>query len=298
MKEDGFDLYYHNHHIEFLKVNGQYLLDILRENAPHLGFELDTHWIQRGGENPVEFIKKYAGSVRLLHLKDYRIANVQMPMDGATINQFFRQQTQDTGQEPDRTSLGKTVGELFVMTGPGILMTHSRSGQYGWATALAKPNLVKAIVAYEPAHFVFPEGEVPPDIPRGKLHVSAQNTPTIPLDEFKKLTRMPILIVFGDNIAQKVTDNYNSEVWRSARLRARQFVEAINRHGGDATLVSLPEIGLFGNTHIPFADRNNLQVADQLVAWLHEKGLDRRDHPHMGPQRSAMELTIPLDGRR
>ena len=230
--------------------------------------------------------------------KPRAFANVQMPMDGTTINQFFRQQTQDTGQEPDRTSLGKTVGKLFVMTGPGILMTHSRSGQYGWATALAKPNLVKAIVAYEPAHFVFLEGEVPPDISREKLHVTAQDTPTIPLDEFKKLTRMPILIVFGDNIAQKVTDNYNSEVWRSARLRARQFVEAINRHGGDATLVSLPEMGLFGNTHIPFADKNNMQVADQLVAWLHEKGLDRRDHPHMGPQRPAMELTIPLDGRR
>lgn len=79
LKEDGIDLYYHNHHIEFMKVNGKYLLDILRENAPHMGFELDTHWIQRGGENPVEFIKKYAGSVRLLHLKDYRIANVNMP---------------------------------------------------------------------------------------------------------------------------------------------------------------------------------------------------------------------------
>ena len=79
LKEDGIDLYYHNHHMEFIKVNGKYLLDLLRENAPHMGFELDTHWIHRGGENPVEFIKKYAGSVRLLHLKDYRIANVEMP---------------------------------------------------------------------------------------------------------------------------------------------------------------------------------------------------------------------------
>jgi len=79
LKEDGIDLYYHNHHIEFLKLDGRYLLDILRENAPHMGFELDTHWIHRGGENPVEFIKKYAGSVRLLHLKDYKIANVEMP---------------------------------------------------------------------------------------------------------------------------------------------------------------------------------------------------------------------------
>ena len=72
LKEDGIDLYYHNHHIEFMRLeNGKYLLDVLRENAPHMGFELDTHWIHRGGENPVEFIKKYAGSVRLLHLKDY-----------------------------------------------------------------------------------------------------------------------------------------------------------------------------------------------------------------------------------
>ena len=79
LKEEGIDLYYHNHHMEFIKVNGKYLLDLLRENAPTMGFELDTHWIHRGGENPVEFIKKYAGSVRLLHLKDYRIANVEMP---------------------------------------------------------------------------------------------------------------------------------------------------------------------------------------------------------------------------
>ena len=80
LKEDGIDLYYHNHHIEFMKLeNGEYLLDVLRANAPHMGFELDTHWIQRGGENPVKFIQKYAGSVRLLHLKDYRIANVKMP---------------------------------------------------------------------------------------------------------------------------------------------------------------------------------------------------------------------------
>lgn len=79
LKEQGIDLYYHNHHVEFVRYNGEYLLDIIRANAPHLGFELDTHWIHRGGENPVEFIKKYAGSIRLVHLKDYRIAEVEMP---------------------------------------------------------------------------------------------------------------------------------------------------------------------------------------------------------------------------
>lgn len=79
LKEHGIDLYYHNHHIEFIKYDGEYLLDIIKNNTTQIGFELDIHWIQRGGENPVEFIKKYAGRIRLLHLKDYRIAPFQIP---------------------------------------------------------------------------------------------------------------------------------------------------------------------------------------------------------------------------
>lgn len=220
--------------------------------------------------------------------------NVQMPMDGYTIDQFFRQQTPDTGQEQDRKTLAETVGRLFDMTGPGILMTHSRSGQYGWATAMERPELVKAIVAYEPGHYIFPEGEIPEDIPRGELHVSAMDTPTVPVAEFEKLTRMPILIVFGDNIATEISNVFNSEVWRASSLRGRQFVEAVNRHGGDARIVFLPELGIRGNTHVPFADLNNLQVADHLESWLHEKGLDKKDAPHQGPRKAAMDLTIPI----
>lgn len=76
MKEQGIKLYYHNHHIEFVKYDGRYLLDIIREEAPLLGFELDVHWVQRGGRNPIEVLKEYAGKVDLVHLKDYRIVPV------------------------------------------------------------------------------------------------------------------------------------------------------------------------------------------------------------------------------
>ena len=79
LKEEGIDLYYHNHHVEFVRYDGKYLLDIIKDNTKNIGFELDTHWIHRGGEEPVSFIKKYAGRIRLLHLKDYRIGEVQMP---------------------------------------------------------------------------------------------------------------------------------------------------------------------------------------------------------------------------
>lgn len=73
LKEEGIKLYYHNHHVEFVKYDGKYLLDIINEYAPEIGFELDVHWIQRGGENPVNVLKKYEGRVELVHLKDYEV---------------------------------------------------------------------------------------------------------------------------------------------------------------------------------------------------------------------------------
>ncbi len=75
----GIELYYHNHHIEFQKYDGEYLLDIIKNTTKYMGFELDVHWIQRGGENPVEYIKRYKNRVTLLHLKDYRIGQLVMP---------------------------------------------------------------------------------------------------------------------------------------------------------------------------------------------------------------------------
>ena len=89
LKAEGIDLYYHNHHVEFVKYDGEYLLDIIKNNTKHMGFELDIHWIHRGGENPVEFIKKYDGRIRLLHLKDYRIGEVKMPEGGFDAKTFM-----------------------------------------------------------------------------------------------------------------------------------------------------------------------------------------------------------------
>ena len=53
-----------------------------------------------------------------------------------------------------------------------------------------------------------------------------------------------------------------------------RFIELINQHGGDAELLMLPDAGLVGSTHIPFADMNNVEVADLLSEYLAVKGLD------------------------
>lgn len=76
LKEQGLELYYHNHHVEFAKYDGKYIMDIMAEESDpkYLGFELDVHWLQRGGVNPLEWIKKLEGRTKILHIKDYRIA--------------------------------------------------------------------------------------------------------------------------------------------------------------------------------------------------------------------------------
>lgn len=90
LSEHGIDLYFHSHHIELVKYDGQYLLDIIKETTKRMGFELDTYWIQAGGENPIDFIRQYAGRIRLLHLKDYRVAEVVLPEDRTDPNLLGR----------------------------------------------------------------------------------------------------------------------------------------------------------------------------------------------------------------
>ena len=72
-KEMGIQLVYHNHDFEFVKLDGKYALDILYEEVPaeYLETELDTCWVNVGGEVPSVYLRKYDGRARILHLKDF-----------------------------------------------------------------------------------------------------------------------------------------------------------------------------------------------------------------------------------
>jgi hypothetical protein len=70
------------------------------------------------------------------------------------------------------------------------------------------------------------------------------------------------------------TANPGQDGWRVRRAMAKLWRDAVNRRGGDVTLVHLPEIGIRGNTHFPMSDMNNLQIADLLSKFLSEKKLD------------------------
>jgi sugar phosphate isomerase/epimerase len=65
---------YHNHSHEFAPFNGKSALQILMENfLPSVWMEIDTYWVQHGGADPIAWIKKCAGRLPCIHLKDMTI---------------------------------------------------------------------------------------------------------------------------------------------------------------------------------------------------------------------------------
>jgi sugar phosphate isomerase/epimerase len=74
MEKNGFSFFYHNHHHEFFKYNGETIFDYMIKNAPHINFTFDTYWAQYGGVSVIEFIEKLKGRIACVHLKDYKIA--------------------------------------------------------------------------------------------------------------------------------------------------------------------------------------------------------------------------------
>lgn len=198
---------------------------------------------------------------------------VAFPRDAASLEQFYRQMTPNTGPF-DTEVVSDAISTLFNQIEGGILVTHSQGGGPGWMTAI-KNDKVKAVVAYEPySGFVFPEDEMPEAIPSTGLFGALKGQP-IPRADFMKLTRLPIVIYYGDNIAQASSQVWNMDHWRSGLEMARKWAATINKYGGDATVVHLPEVGLKGNTHFPFSDLNNKEVADVLSSWLASKKLDK-----------------------
>lgn len=209
----------------------------------------------------------------LFRIGDYptAFAGTQFPSDSGSVEQLMRWATPDTGPYNDSVTAA-AMTSVLRRSGRSILFTHSRGGYPGWLTAL-KSDGVMAIVSFEPggSPFVFPEGEVPNPIATA---YGILKPDSVPLDTFMKLTHIPILMLYGDNIATEPVEHVGKDQWRGELAMARRFAEVINRHGGRAMVLHLPNIGIKGNTHFMMADLNNVLIADLVSNWLHENGLD------------------------
>lgn len=68
----GGRFFYHNHNHEFRHLStGETIYDRILTTLPEVNFTLDTYWLQAGGVSILEYIKKSAGRICCVHLKDY-----------------------------------------------------------------------------------------------------------------------------------------------------------------------------------------------------------------------------------
>ena len=68
---NGFQLFQHNHYWEFERIDGKLKYEIYAELCPNVKFEIDSFWsTNKGTENPVEMLNKFADRTVLLHMKD------------------------------------------------------------------------------------------------------------------------------------------------------------------------------------------------------------------------------------
>jgi pimeloyl-ACP methyl ester carboxylesterase len=190
----------------------------------------------------------------------------QFPMKG--LDQFMQHLVPTVSDNPEIIS--RALVALLDKIGPAILVTHSQSGLFGWLAGSRSPN-VKGIISYEPG-FVFPQDEMPAPIPlyRG---TQVAGTP-VTTAEFVNLAKLPIQVVYGDNIPKLPIPDLVADGRRAQQVTSQLFVQTLNSKGGNASVLLLPDVGLYGNSHFMFSDLNNVEVADQMSMFLSTKGLD------------------------
>jgi pimeloyl-ACP methyl ester carboxylesterase len=171
--------------------------------------------------------------------------------------------------------------ELLDRIGPAILLTHSLGGPFGWLVADARPGIVKAIVAIEPAGPPF--GEIGPGlgtlrwgVTAGPLHYDPPaRAPTdfrreirpAPRDgltgcfvqanpplQLPNLRRLPVLVVTADASPSSRIDHGTVDFLRQAGVAAEHL--------------RLEEIGIRGNGHLMMLERNSDEIAGRLIDWL------------------------------
>ncbi|WP_207225231.1 alpha/beta hydrolase family protein [Natrinema hispanicum] len=101
------------------------------------------------------------------------------------------------------------------------------------------PNLVERIVAVEPV-----------------------GAPTDPQTVAEMGGDAPFMGVYGD---------YVDERGQTSRKEATQTTaDLAGEENSVSTLLSLPDEGISGNTHLMMQDDNNGEIADRIITWIGE----------------------------
>lgn len=82
LHEAGLTFSYHNHSFEFVRFGNRTGLDLIYDESDprYLQAEIDTYWVQHGGGDPAQWIRKMTNRMPVVHLKDMVIVDRQQVM--------------------------------------------------------------------------------------------------------------------------------------------------------------------------------------------------------------------------
>ena len=161
----------------------------------------------------------------------------KFPMEAQT--QFFDQVVPDLNNWADGDQNLPTVQAMHALLdriGPAVVVVHSQSSRMGWGIVEGRPGQVRGLIQIE--------GACTPD--RARLQSVWRRT--------------ALVSVWGDYVTP--------ELWGEMQAQCEAAVGAIRAAGGDASMLKLGEAGLPGHGHMLMQDRDNLRIADRLIAWI------------------------------
>jgi len=171
---------------------------------------------------------------------------------------------------------------LLDKIGLAIVLTHSQSGAFGWLIADARPRLVKAIIALEPAGPPFEATIIgtgkarawgPTDIPltydppaKEASELAVEREPAeapdlfacwmqkAPARQLVNLKSIPVLVVAAEASYHQAYDHCTAKYLSQAGVKTEY--------------VRLQDKGITGNGHMMMLEKNNLEVARLLDDWV------------------------------
>lgn len=204
------------------------------------------------------------------------IANVftkqskQYPGGGAANSKEVIQHTasSEPGPTVSNAVLQANLAELLDRIGPAILVTHSAGGPSGWLAMAARPNLVKGVLAIEPAMGITdnlaPLITFQPALAAGEKITLVEQPVEKPglnacsLQPKESVRKVPayqgksVLFVVAPQSSPMFTPTVHCSV------------HTLNQLGASAKLARLEDYGLLGNGHFMNEELNNGDIAKKV----------------------------------
>ncbi|KAB8263033.1 Alpha/beta hydrolase family-domain-containing protein [Aspergillus pseudonomiae] len=235
-----------------------------------------------------EFISQRFTAVQKYPLWPQAKLHTQWPGTGEMGDAFFDAYYMSTVQSVSDSQIQeetmKAAGErLLDRIGPAVVITHSQGGLYGWSWADSRPGLIKALIQIEPKGPPFREVifssaysrpwgltsiplayDPPPtnlSSPLTMKSVPADSHDLLPCiiqqeppKKLPNLARVPILISTGEASYHALYDYC--------------FIKFLHQAGVPAEHLELSRVGLNGNGHLHFMERNSDDIAQTLHEWV------------------------------